>query len=99
MKDIIKKSVYLGLGLATTTKEKVESLVDSMIEKGEVKKEEKAKAIKEILANFEADEKEFREKTKQVVHETLSNIGFATKREITEMQKEISELREKIIRQ
>jgi polyhydroxyalkanoate synthesis regulator phasin len=45
MLDIIKKSIYLGLGAASVTKEKVESLIDELIEKGQLAKEEKSKTI------------------------------------------------------
>ncbi len=96
MKDIIQKSIYLGLGIASTTKEKVENLVDGLIEKGELTKEEKSKAVKEILAKFEKDEKEFREKTKEIVHETLNNVGFASRKEVTELKKEIAALQAKM---
>ena len=41
MLDIIKKSLYLGLGVASVTKERVESVVDELIEKCQLSKDEK----------------------------------------------------------
>ena len=43
MLDIIKKSIYLGLGIASSTKEKVESLVDELIEKDNWKRKKSQK--------------------------------------------------------
>jgi len=54
MLDIIKKSIYLGLGAATATKEKVDSLVEELMDKIEKEEQEVAKRIKaEILKAIE----------------------------------------------
>lgn len=95
MLDIIKKSINLGLGIASTTKDKVENLVDELIEKGELAKEEKSKAQKEILDKLEKSEKEFRAKTNAVVNETLNKLGFATQKDIKELKRNISVLKKK----
>jgi polyhydroxyalkanoate synthesis regulator phasin len=96
MKDIIEKSINLGFGIAATTKEKVENLVDELIAKGQLKKEEKSKTVKEVLNKLEKSENEFKEKTRAVVNETVNNFGFATKKEINNMKQTISDLQKKI---
>jgi polyhydroxyalkanoate synthesis regulator phasin len=96
MKDIIEKSISLGLGIAATSKEKVENLVDEMIAKGQLEKQEKSKAVKEILAKVEKSEAEFKERTRAVVNETVNNIGFATKTEVNNLKKTIADLQKKI---
>lgn len=96
MKDIIEKSINLGLGIAATTKEKVENLVDEMIAKGHLEKQEKSAAVKEILNKLEKNEAEFKERTKAVVNETVNNIGFATKKEVNNLKETISDLQQKI---
>ncbi len=96
MKDIIEKSINLGLGIAATTKEKVENLVDDLIAKGQLAKEEKSKAVNEVLDKLEKSETEFKEKTRAVVNETVNNFGFATKKEINNLKETISDLQKKI---
>jgi polyhydroxyalkanoate synthesis regulator phasin len=96
MLDIIKKSIYLGLGIATTTKEKVESLVDELIQKGELAKEEKSKSVQEILDKLEKSEDEFKEKTSAVVKETLNKLEYATQKDIQELKETISDLKKRI---
>ena len=95
MKDIIEKSINLGLGIAATTKEKVENLVDDLIAKGQLQKQEKSAAVKEILNKLEKSETEFKEKTRAVVNDTLNNIGFATKKDIENLKETISGLQKK----
>jgi len=95
MKDIIEKSINLGLGIAATTKEKVENLVDDLIAKGQLEKQERSTAVKEIMAKLEKSETEFKEKTKTVVNETIHDFGFATKKEINNLKATISDMQKK----
>lgn len=95
MKDIIEKSINLGLGIAATTKEKVENLVDDLIAKGQLEKQEKSKAVKDIMVKLEKSETEFKEKTRAVVNETINNFGFATRKEVNSLKETISDLQKK----
>ena len=97
MKDIIEKSINLGLGIAATTKEKVNSLVDELIAKGQLEKQEKSKTVNEILVKLEKSETEFKEKSRAVVNDTLNNIGFATKKDIENLKETISDMQKKKI--
>lgn len=96
MLDIIKKSIYLGLGIATATKEKVETLVDELIEKGQITKDEKTKVVQEILDKVEKGEKEFKQKIDKEVKEVINNLGLATKMDIDELKNIINDLEKKI---
>jgi len=96
MLDIIKKSLYLGLGVASFTKEHVESVVDELIEKGQLSKDEKSKAIKDIFDKIEKEEKEVQKKIQKVVKEVLDKAGGATQRDIENLQKRIKKLEAKL---
>lgn len=96
MKDIIEKSINLGLGIAAATKEKVESLVDEMIAKGQVEKQEKSTVVNEIFSKLEQSETEFKKKTIAVVKEAVDKLDYATKKDIKELKKTVSNLEKKI---
>jgi polyhydroxyalkanoate synthesis regulator phasin len=96
MLDIIKKSLYLGLGVASVTKEHAESLVDELIEKGQLSKDEKSKAIKDIFDKIEKEEKEVQKKIQKVVKEVLDKVGVATQKDIENLQKRIKKLEAKL---
>lgn len=96
MKDIIEKTINLGIGIAATTKEKVESRVDELIKKGQLAKENRSKAVNELLDTVEKKEKEFEEKASTAVNETINNFGFATRKEVNNLKETISDLEKKI---
>ena len=96
MLDIIKKSLDLGLGVASVKKERAESMVDDLIEKGQLSKDEKSKAIKDIFDKIEKEEKEVQKKIQKVVKEVLDKVGVATQKDIENLQKRIKKLEAKL---
>jgi len=96
MLDLIKKSIYLGLGAATVSKEKIESLVDELIEKGQLSKDKKTEAVKEIFEKIEKEEKEIKTKIDNTVTETMKKIGIVAKSEYDNLLKRVEELERKI---
>ncbi len=97
MLDIIKKSIYLGLGAATVTKEKVESLVDELIEKGQLSKEQKTGAVQEILDNLEKKEKAVSRQVKEEIRKAIEEVGLATKKDIDELNKRLKALEKRLL--
>jgi polyhydroxyalkanoate synthesis regulator phasin len=95
MLDIIKKSIYLGLGFTAVTKEKVENLVDELIEKGQLARGEKPKAVQEILDEIEESKTVLKQKTNAVISETLSSLGYATQKDINEMKEKLDKFEKK----
>ncbi len=97
MLDIIKKSIYFGLGTISATREKVEEIVDEMIEKGQLTKDQRSKAVKEIMDEAEKKEKEFQSTIRSTVDKILNDeIQVATKKDIAEIEKRLSNI-EKIL--
>lgn len=96
MLDIIKKSIYLGLGTATATKEKVETLVDELIEKGQVTREQKAGAVQDILDRIEKEEKELTDKIKSTVEKTIAEVGLPGKKDIQELKDRLEAIEKKL---
>lgn len=96
MLDIIKKSIYLGLGAATVTKEKVEKLVDELIEKGQLSKEQKNSAVQEIINNLEEKEEKLNQQVKKEILKTIEEVGLPTKKDIDELNKRLKALEKKL---
>lgn len=96
MKDIIEKTINLGIGTAATTKEKVERRVDELIKKGQLAKENRSKAVNELFDKIEKQEKEFEQKASAAINETINNFGFATRKEIDSLSEKVSDLQKKL---
>jgi len=99
MLDLIKKSIYLGLGAATVTKEKIETLIDELVEKGQLTKDDKPKVVQDIFDKIEKEEKEIKTKIDSTVKETMNKIGIVAKSDYDILLKRVEELEKKIAEQ
>jgi len=66
-------------------------LVDELIEKCQLAKEEKAETVKDIMDTFEKEKKEIQKRIKEMVDEaTQKDIDTLTKR-VKELEKKLAE--------
>ena len=93
MFDIFKKGVLMGLGAITITKEKVEEVVDELIKKGELAKDERSNAIQDLLKKAEEQEKVLIDKVSAEVNKAIEKLGVPTKQDLERLEKRIDELK------
>ncbi len=96
MSDLLKKVLYFGLGVAASTAEKVEEIVDEMVKKGELSESDKAKTMKDFMDKAQENAKIFRAQVEETVKEVLEKIPLYSKKEIDELKSRITVLEEKI---
>lgn len=93
MIDLLKKTVLLGLGAITVTKDKVEVLVDELIKKGELAKDERSKAIQDLLKKAAEQEKILIDKISTEVNKAIAKLGIPTKQDLERLEKKIDTLK------
>ena len=96
MDSIIRKTMLLGLGLISLTKEKAEGLVDDLVKRGEVASDDKFKAVDSLLKEAEKQEEEFARKLSGSVHKIVADLGLPTKKDLEEVLKTLKSIEEKL---
>jgi len=91
MKEFLKKGFYLGVGVFTLTKEKIEQVVDDLVHRGEADQSDRANLIDEFMEKAQEFEKELNERVKKIVQ----NYGFVSKKEFEALKKKVEELEKK----
>ena len=86
---MLKDLIYIGLGGALLAKEKVEKELSELVDKGKLNKEEAQSFIDKAKAKGEEEEKEFKAHLKEVIKETLEEMGVATKEDIKTLLEEM----------
>ena len=94
--DRIKKAMLLGRGWISLTKEKAEEIVDDLIKRGEVSREEKFKMMDELLREAERKEEELTGKINETVQKTITQIGLASKKELDALSERLAEMEKKM---
>lgn len=70
MLELFKKTIFAGIGAAVTTKERVEAMLQEMVEQGKLTRDEAERMAEKIAA----DGKEEFERTKREINENLSKM-------------------------
>ena len=86
---MLKDLIYIGLGGALLAKEKVEKELGELVDKGKLNKEEAENFIDKAKVKGLEEEKEFKSHLKEVIKETLEEMGVATKEDIKTLLKEM----------
>ncbi|SET81881.1 Polyhydroxyalkanoate synthesis regulator phasin [Oceanobacillus limi] len=92
MKSTFKKGLALGLGLALTTKEQASKVVDELVEKGELSKQESKEFFNELLEKGKETQKELDQKMNEKLNHLLNELDLPTKEEVQELKERIAEL-------
>ncbi|OWZ82794.1 phasin family protein [Natranaerobius trueperi] len=96
MKNLVKKSFAFGLGLAITSKEQIETMVDDLVKKGEVAPEESKRVIDQMLERGEDERERLMHMIKEQVQQNLRELDTASRDEVEEIKSRLSLLEKKV---
>lgn len=92
MMDFIKKGLAFGLGLAVTSKEQVEKIVNEMVKKGELSKEESKDMIHQLIQRGEEEKDELKRIIREQLKQMLDKLNLASKDDIHRLEQRIQNL-------
>ena len=92
MKEMLKNALYVGLGAAFLTKEKIEELKADLIEKGKMSQEEGKQFVDDLLRKSEKAKDQLELWINKRVEDRIKQLNLATKDEIAELERKIEEL-------
>ncbi len=90
--DLIKKTMYLGVGLAYMTKEKVEEISQELIKKGELSATEGKEFIDALTQKSAEARKALEARVDKIVKSSLARMNIATGDELAALEKRIAKL-------
>ncbi|MCF6156031.1 MAG: hypothetical protein E3K36_12475 [Candidatus Brocadia sp.] len=96
MTDIISKVINLGFGSLIVTKENIEELIDEMVKKGEIKKDEAKSQVNELLKRVSSSKQEIMSMIEKIVENVLHKLDIPTRNELQQMQKKLEEIIKKL---
>ncbi len=89
---LIKKSMLLGLGVLTLTRDKIAQAVDSLVEEGDVQAEEAPGLIDKLVARGEEERDELRKMVRDELEKRRSYAPIASHKDIEDLSQKIDDL-------
>ncbi|MDI3519137.1 MULTISPECIES: phasin family protein [Thermoanaerobacteraceae] len=96
MTSLLEKSINFGLGLFALSREKIEKIVEELVDRGEVAREDAQKMVKDLVKKGEEQKEELRKMIKDAVAETLGYMNVAKKEDIVTREEIKSIVREEV---
>jgi len=94
MKELLQKAWLFGVGVVDFTKEKVEGMVQEMVQRGEISQQESPEAVKELLAKAQDAQQALWEKVKELTKAAIDEINVAKASQVEALEKRVAALEE-----
>jgi polyhydroxyalkanoate synthesis regulator phasin len=94
MKELLHKAWMFSIGMFDFTREKVESLVDEMVQRGEISQAESPEAVKELLAKVQETQQALWVKVKELTQAAIDEINVAKASELEALENRVAALEE-----
>jgi len=86
---MLDKLLFTGLGAATILKEKVESEIKTLEEKGKIKTDDAKSFLESIEKKGKEEDQRVKEEIKKLLKETIDELGLATKADLEKLKQEL----------
>ena len=94
--DIFKRSILLGLGLITLTKEKTEEFLKELMEKGKMSKDEAQNFLNELIEKGKIHKDGLKAEIKEELQKIIKELNLVTRDELKLLENRLNELENKI---
>jgi polyhydroxyalkanoate synthesis regulator phasin len=88
----IEKSLLLGLGVLTLTRDRAVQFVNRMVEEGEVKLEEAPGVIDKLVDRGKEEREELRKLVREELDKVRSHAPLVSRKDFEELNRKIDEL-------
>ncbi len=96
MEDTLKRMLYTGLGFLSLTKNKVDDVVNDLIDKGRLSREEGQRIMKDFRKESSSSREAMEREMKQWLEGTLSKMDIAQKKDLDELREEVATLQRRV---
>ena len=99
MEDTFKKFLYTGVGMVTSTIEKVQSKINELVDEGKLTENEGRKVVDDLLEDLDHKKDDYEGKVRNFMEGVMSKFDLPTRKEVTDLESKIADLEAKLAAQ
>ncbi len=96
MEETFKKILYTGLGALSLTKSKIDEVVDDLIDRGRLSREEGEKIVNDFKKESGSSKEAVKNEMHQWMEKALDKMDIANKNEVKDLQNQLEELQKRV---
>jgi polyhydroxyalkanoate synthesis regulator phasin len=89
MLDVIKKSIFAGIGALALTEEKVQEVIDEFVQKGQISQKEAESLVSEVQKVVDQHKTKLTTMIDEQVKRILDELHLVTKDDLVELEKSL----------
>ena len=93
---MIERAFLIGMGAAALTKDRVQSIVDELMRRGQLSGEEGKDMVEKLVARSREEARTALQKADSSMQGTYRNLGLVTKRELEDIDFRIRQLEHRV---
>ncbi|MBK8444371.1 MAG: hypothetical protein IPL35_13585 [Sphingobacteriales bacterium] len=92
----MKKVLYTGVGLVASTTEKLQAVVNDLVDKDKLHQEEGKRIVDDFVKSTESKKDEFEGKMKELVNSIVNKMNLVRREDFNDLSKRLEELESKM---
>jgi polyhydroxyalkanoate synthesis regulator phasin len=93
---LLKKVLYTGIGVFTSTTEQLQKAVDSLVERGKISEEEGKKVVDDVVKNTDHKREEYEGRFRKLIDTALSKLNLPQSDSYDKLEKRVKSLEVKL---
>lgn len=93
MLDMLKKSMFIGIGMALKTRDEVEEMAKDWAGKQKLTEEEGRKFMEDLLKKYDSSVDKLEDKVEDTVKSIMKKMNLATQEEVDKLKDEIARMK------
>ena len=96
VRDLIERAFLIGMGAAALTKDRIQSVVDELVRRGQLSGEEGKDMVEKLVVRSREEARTALHKADSSMQGTYRNLGLVTKRELEDVDFRIRQLEHRV---
>jgi polyhydroxyalkanoate synthesis regulator phasin len=96
IRDLIERTFLVGVGAAAFTKDKVQTLVDEFVRRGELSTDEGRDMVDKLVARSRDEARSAMKRADSSLQGALHDLGLAPRREVEDLELRIRQLEHRL---
>ena len=95
-RDLIEQLLLAGVGVVSLTADRIEELIDSLVERGGVQRDEARAAVEDLVSRWQGDATRVTERAGAGVQNVLRELGLVLRSEFEELELRVAQLEHRL---
>ena len=96
VREFLGEALFAGVGALALTKERVDDLVDELVDRGQLTRSEARAAVDDVTARWRADASRMSERASGGLAGMLRELGLVTRREWEELELRLAQVEHRL---